>query len=54
LWELRAAGSLARLWAEQGNRRKARDLLVPIYNWFTEGFETADLQDARMLLDQLT
>jgi predicted ATPase len=53
LWELRAATSLARLWAEQGKRTQARDLLAPIYGWFTEGFETPDLKDAKALLDQL-
>ena len=51
--ELRAATSLARLWAEQGERRKAHDLLAPIYSWFTEGFDTADLNDAKALLDEL-
>ena len=51
--ELRAATSRARLWAEQGERQKARDLLAPIYDWFTEGFDTADLRDAKGLLDQL-
>jgi len=50
---LRAATGLARLWAEQGERRKAYDLLAPIYGWFTEGFETADLKDAKVLLDEL-
>jgi predicted ATPase len=54
LWELRAATSLARLWAEQGERRKAYDLLAPVYGWFTEGFETADLKEAKALLDELT
>jgi predicted ATPase len=53
LWELRAAVSLARLWAEQGERRKAYDLLAPVDGRFTEGFDTADLKDARALLDQL-
>jgi predicted ATPase len=53
LWELRAATSLARLWAEQGKRAQARDLLAPVYGWFTEGFDTADLKDARALLDDL-
>jgi predicted ATPase len=53
LWELRAATSLARLWAEQGQRAEARDLLAPIYGWFTEGFDTADLKDARALLEEL-
>ena len=53
LWELRAAVSVARLWGEQGRRPEARDLLAPIYGWFTEGFDTADLKDAKTLLDQL-
>jgi predicted ATPase len=53
-WELRSATSLARLWADQGERRKGRDLLAPVYGWFTEGFDTADLKDARALLDQLS
>ena len=52
-WELRAATSLARLWAERGERRKAYDLLAPVYGWFTEGLDTADLQDARALLEEL-
>ena len=51
--ELRAAMSLARLWQQQGKRTEAYDLLVPIYGWFTEGFDTADLQRARALLDAL-
>jgi predicted ATPase len=51
--ELRAAMSLARLWQQQGKRDTARDLLAPIYGWFTEGFDTADLQEARALLEQL-
>ena len=51
--ELRAATSLARLWAEQGERHKAQDLLAPVYGWFTEGFGTQDLRDARALLDEL-
>jgi predicted ATPase len=51
--ELRAATSLARLWAKQGERRQAHDLLAPVYGWFTEGFETADLKDARALLGDL-
>jgi predicted ATPase/class 3 adenylate cyclase len=54
LWELRAATSLARLWAEQGERAPAHDLLAPVYGWFTEGFDTADLKDARALLDELS
>jgi predicted ATPase/class 3 adenylate cyclase len=53
-WELRAAISLARLWAEQGERQKAYDLLAPVYGWFTEGFDTQDLKDANALLNQLT
>ena len=52
-YELRAATSLARLWREQGRRTEARDLLAPLYGWFTEGFDTADLKDAKALLDQL-
>jgi predicted ATPase len=52
-WELRAATDLACLWAEQRERQKAHDLLAPIYGWFTEGFDTADLQDAKALLDEL-
>jgi predicted ATPase len=53
-WELRAATSLARLWRDQGNRQQARDLLAPIYGWFTEGFDTLDLKDAKALLDELS
>src|SRR5262245_7790380 len=52
-WELRAAMSLARLWQQQGKRQEAHDLLGPVYNWFTEGFDTADLQDAKTLLQAL-
>ena len=52
-WELRAATSLARLWAEWGKRAQSRDLLAPVYGWFTEGFDTADLKDAEALLDEL-
>jgi predicted ATPase len=52
-YELRAATSLARLWGEQGRRAEARDLLAPIYGWFTEGFDTADLKEAKALLDKL-
>ena len=52
-WELRAAMSLAELWAGQGERQKANDLLAPIHDWFTEGFDTPDLKDARALLDKL-
>ena len=51
--ELRAVRDLARLWGEQGRRAEARDLLVPVYGWFTEGFDTADLKEAKALLDQL-
>jgi class 3 adenylate cyclase/predicted ATPase/energy-coupling factor transporter ATP-binding protein EcfA2 len=51
--ELRAAMSLARLWQRQGKRQKAHDLLAPVYGWFTEGFDTADLQEAKSLLDTL-
>jgi len=51
--ELRAATSLARLWGEQGRRGEARDLLAPVYGWFTEGFDTADLKEAKALLEQL-
>ena len=53
LWELRAATSLARLWHDQGRRAEARDLLAPVYGWFTEGFDTPDLRDARALRDEL-
>jgi predicted ATPase len=52
-WELRAATSLARLWRDQGKPAEARDLLAPVYGWFTEGFDTADLKDAKALLDGL-
>jgi predicted ATPase len=52
-WELRAATSLARLWQSQGKRQEAYDVLAPVYHWFTEGFDTADLQEAKTLLDQL-
>ena len=51
--ELRAARDLARLWGEQGRRTEARDLLAPVYGWFTEGFDIADLKEAKALLDQL-
>jgi class 3 adenylate cyclase/predicted ATPase len=53
-WELRAATSLARLWQSQGKRQDAYDLLVPVYGWFTEGFDTADVQEAKGLLDELS
>lgn len=52
-WELSAAISLARLWCEQGKRRDARDLLKPVYDWFTEGFDTGDLREAEAVLDGL-
>ena len=52
--ELRAATSLARLWRDQGERARARDLLTRVYEWFTEGFDTQDLKDAKELLDTLT
>jgi predicted ATPase len=52
-WELRAAMSLSRLWQCQGKRDQARELLAPVYGWFTEGFDTADLQDAKALLNEL-
>jgi predicted ATPase len=52
-WELRAATSLSRLWQHQGKRQAAYDLLTPVYSWFTEGFDTADLQEARTLLEEL-
>ena len=52
-WELRAAISLADLWRHQGKLAEAHDLLAPLYGWFVEGFDTADLQDARALLNQL-
>jgi predicted ATPase len=51
--ECRAAMSLARLWRDQGKVRQARDLLAPIYGWFTEGFDTLDLKEAKALLDEL-
>jgi predicted ATPase len=51
--ELRAATSLARLWSDRGRNVEARDLLTPIYAWFTEGFETPDLREAKILLDSL-
>ena len=52
-WELRTAVDLARLWGERGDRQKAYDLLLPVYEWFTEGFETADMKESKTLLDQL-
>jgi predicted ATPase len=53
LWQLRAAKSLARLRRDQGGRTEARDLLAPVYGWFTEGFATPDLKEAKALLDEL-
>ena len=53
MWELRAAASLARLWRNQGRRAEARDLLAPVYGWFTEDFATPDLKEAKALLDEL-
>jgi tetratricopeptide (TPR) repeat protein len=51
--ELRAATNLARLWSNQGKHQEARELLAPVYGWFTEGFDTLDLKEARALLDEL-
>src|SRR5262245_5569224 len=53
-WQLRAAMSLNRLWQRQGKRDEARELLASIYGWFTEGFDTLDLQEAKALLEDLT
>ena len=53
-WELRAAMSMARLWGDQGKRDAARGVLAPVYGWFTEGFDTLDLNEAKTLLDALT
>jgi predicted ATPase len=53
-WELRAAMSLARLWSDQGKVQQARELLAPVYGWFTEGFDTRDLTEAKALLEQVT
>ena len=53
MWELRAVMSLSRLWRQQGKKDKARQLLVEIYGWFTEGFGTKDLQEAKALLGEL-
>jgi predicted ATPase len=52
-WELRAAMSIARLWCDQGRQDEARELLAPVYGWFTEGFDTRDLKEAKTLLDTL-
>jgi predicted ATPase len=53
-WELRASMSLARLWRDQGKVQQARELLAPVYGWFTEGFDTRDLKDAKALLKELS
>jgi predicted ATPase len=53
MFELRASISLARLWRDQGKRDEARELLAPVYGWFTEGFDTRDLKEAKALLDEL-
>jgi predicted ATPase len=52
-WELRAAMSMARLWRNQGRPQQARELLAPVHGWFTEGFDTLDLKEAKVLLDEL-
>jgi predicted ATPase len=52
-WELRAAMSMARLWRDQGKQQRARDLVAPVYGWFTEGFDNLDLKEAKALLDEL-
>ncbi len=52
-WELRAAMSMARLWRDQGKRDEARELVAPVYGWFTEGFDTLDLKEAKALLEEL-
>ena len=52
-WELRASVSLARLWRDQGKVQQARELLAPVYGWFTEGFDTRDLKEAKALLEEL-
>ena len=52
-WELRAAMSMARLWRDQGKPQQARELLAPVYRWFTEGFDTRDLKEAKALLGEL-
>ncbi len=52
-WELRAAMSIARLWRDQGKPQQARELLAPVYGWFTEGFDTLDLKEAKALLEEL-
>jgi predicted ATPase len=52
-WELRAAMSMARLWRDQGKPQQAHELLAPVYGWFTEGFDTLDLKEAKALLEEL-
>jgi predicted ATPase len=52
-WDLRAVMGMARLWRDQGKRDEARELLAPVYSWFTEGFDTRDLKEAKALLDEL-
>jgi predicted ATPase len=52
-WELRAAMSMARLWRDQGKTQQARELLAPVYGWFSEGFDTLDLKEAKALLNEL-
>ena len=52
-WELRAVMSMARLWRSQGKAQQARELLAPVYGWFTEGFDTLDLKEAKALLNKL-
>ena len=53
-WELRAVMGLSRLWEKQGKKKQARQMLAEIYGWFTEGFDTADLKEARVLLEELS
>ena len=53
LWELRTSIALAQVWQTQGKRQDAHDLLAPVYDWFTEGYETSDLRDAKALLEEL-
>ena len=52
-WELRAATSMAWLWRDQGKQDQAREVLAPVYGWFTEGFDTLDMKEAKALLDEL-
>jgi predicted ATPase len=52
-WELRAATSIARLWRDQGKSQQARELLAPVFGWFTEGFDALDLREAKALLEEL-